>query len=258
MILIRKNGPSNGATALRNALREAGATALFTMRNSFSREPRLVINWGDMDDPEMHSRGRLINRRANRRVAGNKISAFAALTAAGIPVPKHFTSSESALAWRGSLPSNRRPILLARTTATGSGGEGITVVRHGDLLPDALFYSEYIRKDAEFRVHVINGEAVAVQQKRAVRGFGHNEDQMLIRNHDNGWVFSVENVDDADGRVAELGKAAATALGLDLSAVDIIRSRSGELYVLEANTKPGLESPTVLAAYVTALRSVEP
>lgn len=258
MILIRKTGPSNGASALRDALRSAGSEALFTNLNSFTRTPRLVINWGDMDDPFMHHGGRLINRRANRRVAGNKISAFAALVAAGIPVPKHFTSTEAAVEWRGSQPGNRRPIILARSTATGSGGEGITVIRHGEVVPPAMFYSEYIRKDAEFRVHVINGQAVAVQQKRAVRGVGHNSDQLLIRNHDNGWVFSVGDVDDTDGAVADLGVRAAAALGLDLAAVDIIRSRSGELFVLEANTKPGLESPTVLEAYVAALRSIEP
>lgn len=258
MILIRKSGPSNGAVALRNALRDAGSTAMFTGRDSFTRSPRLVINWGDMDDPTMHYDGRLINRRANRRVASNKISAFAALMAAGVRVPQHFTSRDAAVEWRGRLPGNFRPIILARSTATGSGGEGITVVRHGDTIPEALFYSEYIRKATEFRVHVINGRAVAVQQKRAVRGYEHTADQRLIRNHDNGWVFAVGDVEDLDGSVAALGVRATAALGLDLAAVDIIRSLSGDLFVLEANTKPGLESPTVLEAYVSALRSIEP
>lgn len=258
MILIRKNRPSDGALALRDALRAAGRQALFSTRNTFSAPRRLIVNWGDMDDAVAHPTSLVLNSRASRRVAANKISAFVALEAAGVPVPRHFTSYNKAVEWRNAQPGNRRQIMLARHTATGSGGEGIQVVRQGEPLPEgAPLYTEYVRKVAEYRVHVMTGEAIAIQQKRAVRSYTHTEDQLLIRNHGNGWVFSVENVDSHAEAAKELAIKATRALGLDFAAVDLIRRQSGELMVLEANTKPGLESPTVLAAYVEALSRLE-
>lgn len=258
MFLIRKTGPSNGAVALRDALRAAEESALFSERTSFTRNPRVVINWGDVEDAEMHPRGVLLNKRSNRRVATNKLASFAVLTASNVPVPRHFTTQQAALEWRSGVPANRRPILLARTTATGSGGEGITVVRANEPIPQALFYSEYIRKTAEYRVHVVRGQAIAIQQKRAVAGVERNEDQMLIRNHGNGWAFAVHNVDSHSETVMEVAVNATNALGLDFAAVDLVRTAAGAVYVLEANTKPGLESETVLGAYVRALVALKP
>lgn len=258
MILIRKNGPSDGASALRDALREAGREALFSTRAVFSAPRRLIINWGDMEDATAHPGSLVLNPRSNRRVAANKITAFAALAAADVPIPQHFTTFDSALAWRNAQPSNRRQIMLARHTATGSGGEGIQVVRQGEPLPaGAPLYTEYVRKVAEYRVHVVWGEAIAVQQKRAVRGHDHTADQLLIRNHGNGWVFSVDNVDSYAEEVKALAVKATAALGLDFAAIDLIRRSSGGLMVLEANTKPGLESPTVLSAYVNKFGQLE-
>lgn len=258
MILIRKNGPSNGASALREALRGAGRQVLFSTRSIFHTPRRLIVNWGDMEDAAAHPTSLVLNTRASRRVAANKITAFAALAAADVSIPKHFTTLDSATAWRNAQPSNRRQIMLARHTVNGSGGEGIQVVRQGEPLPaGAPLYTEYVRKLAEYRVHVMKGEAIAVQQKRAVRGHDHTEDQLLIRNHGNGWVFSVENVDSYAEQAKELAVKATAALGLDFAAIDLIRRSSGELMVLEANTKPGLESPTVLAAYVNKLSQLE-
>ena len=258
MIIIRKTGPSEGAIALRNALRSAGHDVRLSTRDSFMVHPRLVINWGDMPDPAMHPGGRLINKRANRNVAANKLAAYAAFTAAGVNVPKHFMSADSVMAWRAEQQAASRPIILARSTATGSGGQGITVVRYNEPVPEALYYTEYKRKIAEYRVHVIAGKAVAVQQKRAMDGRDFSTDARLIRNHENGWVFAVGNLDAYKDQVAAVGVHAAAALGLDLAAVDIIRNSSGDIFVLEANTKPGLESPTVLAAYTSAIAEMIP
>lgn len=54
-----------------------------------------------------------------------------------------------------------------------------------------------------------------------------------------------------------LALRAMAAHRLDSGAVDIVKqTRTGDLYVLEVNTCPGLSSPTVLEAYVNRIVSV--
>lgn len=257
MFLIRKTGPSDGASALRQALLDAGQRCLFTEKSTFNK-PHLIINWGGEADP-VGSSIRVLNNQASRRVAMNKIAAFTVLEAAGVSIPKFFTTAGEAAEYRASLRASSNPIILARRTATGQGGEGITIVRMGQDLPtNCQLYTQYIRKYAEYRVHVVNGEAIAVQQKRVREGAEMDDDQRLIRNAANGWVFCTVSVDDYAEQAKALAINAARALSLDIAAIDIIRGRDNNLYVLEANTKPGLESPTVLAAYVTALIPLHP
>lgn len=255
-IIIRREHASNGASALVQAINDAGGSALLSRRDTFQRQ-HLILNWGGQDDPVLTRGGTILNKQSNRRVSANKLMAFAALQTAGVPVPLYWTDKEEAIRWRNAQTAGNNPIVLARSTATGSGGVGITVCRRGDDIPTSQFYCQYIRKTSEFRAHIIGGECVAVQQKRAVDGRNHTTDELLIRNHDNGWVFAVNNVDPQQAAdVGALGVRAAFALGLDFAAVDIIRARSGELFVLEANTKPGLESPTVLSAYANRLMAM--
>lgn len=160
--------------------------------------------------------------------------------------------------WTDKQQVVRTGIVLARTNVRGSGGDGIVVVREGDQLPDAPLYTAYIRKDAEYRLHVVCGKVVAVQQKRRESEAEQTADQKLIRNHGNGWVFAVNKVvfrDDNQRKACEdASVSAVAALGLDFGAVDlVVAAKTGSPYVLEINTAPGIESPTILEAYRSAI-----
>ncbi len=191
---------------------------------------------------------RIFNKPSAVRKAVNKATAFTAWLAAGVPVPKFWLDSNSVV--RGE-----RDIILVRTKLSASCGEGIIVVRPGEVLPTGHhLYVKYVSKLHEYRIHVVLGEAVLVQQKRKREGFEQDDNQSLIRNYDNGWVFAVNNVTWQDSATETKTKAAAikavAALGLDFGAVDIIvGKRDGLPYVLEVNTAPGIESPTLLDAY---------
>jgi glutathione synthase/RimK-type ligase-like ATP-grasp enzyme len=191
---------------------------------------------------------RVLNRPEGVALATDKIGCFRRLAEVGVPVPPFWTTKEEV---------DRKGIVLARTKVRGSGGEGIVVVRDGDTLPDAPLYTGYIRKDAEYRIHVALGKVIAVQQKRRDSEAEQTPDQKLIRNHDNGWVFAVNNVvfrDDKQRQACEHASINAVAgLGLDFGAVDLVVARkTGQPYVLEVNTAPGIESPTILEAYRAA------
>jgi D-alanine-D-alanine ligase-like ATP-grasp enzyme len=109
---------------------------------------------------------------------------------------------------------------------------------------------------------VLGGVAAVVQQKLRRSGQAQQDkDSLLIRSYDNGWVFAIDSITYASSEIEEQVKqqaiAAVKALGLDFGAVDVIVNKKGtKAYVLEVNTAPGIESPTVLAAYVAYIRGV--
>jgi glutathione synthase/RimK-type ligase-like ATP-grasp enzyme len=72
----------------------------------------------------------------------------------------------------------------------------------------------------------------------------------LIRSWDNGWKISYTGVTQD---VRDIAHSAVAALELDFGAVDIGRTRSGDVIVLEVNRAPGVEGST-LDAYVKAIQ----
>ena len=147
----------------------------------------------------------------------------------------------------------RDGIYLARTKVTGSGGDGIVVVRPKDEVPPAPLYVKYIPKREEYRVHVAFGKVIFAQQKRRVIEREQTKDEKLIRNHANGWVFCPVDVESLTEDMKDVALAACASLGLDFGALDIIVGRDdGLAYCLECNSAPGLSSPGLIEAYSKA------
>ena len=199
---------------------------------------------------------RILNKPAAIRNAVNKATAFTKWKEAGnVPIPKFWLDSNSVT--RGA-----NDIILVRSQLSASCGDGIIVVRPGEPIPSGQgLYVKYVSKVHEYRVHVINGQPVLIQQKRKREGAEQTSDQALVRNYDNGWVFAVNNVTFLSPSVKSDVEAAAikavAALGLDFGAVDIVvGKRDSQPYVLEVNTAPGIESPTLLEAYRVAFSNI--
>lgn len=243
---------SNGAKTLKQAL---GVMAMVVRSNPIPRQYTSVINWGNSTDLSFN--GRVFNPPTAVARAANKLTAFTAMQAAGVPIPEFSTTVPER--------TTKTVIWLARTSLTGSSGEGIVVVRPEDEFPRAPLYVRYIRKDVEYRIHVAFGQAIFLQQKKRRMEGEQTEDQKLIRNYDNGWVFcpitdeDVEGTPMADKLVAARAAAvnAVAACGLDFGAVDLVLDRNNNHapMVLEINTAPGLSSPGLIQAYADAFRS---
>lgn len=244
-VIIRRTSPSDGARNLKNKLVELGARCLLS-DDGRARRRALLINWGSTQIAEPN----VINKPISVAIARNKVSTFRALAEAGFTaIPKFWTNREEAERERG------KAIILERHTVTGESGAGIVVKRQGEALSPAPLYVQYIRKNREFRVHVFAGQAIAVQQKRRESDTEQTNDQKLIRNRANGWVFCVNDVQEP-ASLRELAVAACNHLMLDFGAVDMVEDKHGNVFVLEINTKPGIESPTVLEAYANRIMEI--
>lgn len=244
-ILVRPpTRPSDGARTLRDAL---GDAARLSRRDPIPRQYRTVINWGNSTQPGGNLVGRMLNRPEAIRGAVNKLSAFRKLQEAGVPVPEFSTEK----------PTLRKgDIWLARTSLTGSGGEGILPLRAGDTVPDAPLYVRYIPKKLEYRVHVVNGAAIFAQLKKRRSDAEQTKDQKLIRNYDNGWVFCPAPLDEVSQEVKDVAIRAVAGLGLDFGAVDLVVANGNNSPVaLEVNSAPGLASPRLIQAYADAFRA---
>lgn len=243
-ILVR---PPQRASGSAHTIREALGDEVCRL-SRLDRVPnqyKYVINWGNSSrDLLTSSRVVVLNKPDQVGTAINKVESFNVWSASNIPVPA-FTADSTSL--------DRSHIWLARTVLTGSGGAGIMVVRPEDVVPDAPLYVQYIKKAEEYRVHVAFGSAVFVQRKLRVSNNEQTKDEKLIRNYNNGWVFSPVLVEEASEEIKRVAISAVVSLGLDFGAVDIVISNDERLpYVLECNTAPGISSPGLIQAYKQA------
>lgn len=188
-----------------------------------------VINWGASECPFP-----CLNRPEATRIAGNKLTAFRVLQQRGVPIPR-FAERTDGVTWEGAT--------VVRHLLRGHSGEGIEMVEHGQELPRAPLYVEYIKKQQEYRLHVFKGTIIASQRK--ARDRDNPNPNWQVRNHKNGFIFVREGVNPPECvRTAAVG--AVEALGLDFGAADVVfNERANAAFVLEVNCAPGLEGQTI-------------
>ena len=189
-----------------------------------------------------------LNRPQNVATAANKLKTFQQLSAHNVSVPDWTTDKTVAEQWI----SNGHKV-FCRTTLTGHSGNGIIISTTVDELVDAPLYTKSVNKDKEYRVHVFNNKVIDYQQKKRKLNYD-GPSTSGIRNHSNGWIYARNDIV-LDERISTQALAAVSALGLDFGAVDICLSNSGNVFVFEVNTAPGLEG-TTLTKYTEAVHEM--
>ena len=223
-IRIQQYKPSASAKELATYL---GIKRIKIRNSRFRPRPTdIILNWGNVNP--VHN-AIYLNPISSVVIAANKLKTFQALQEASIPVPTFTTSLPTAGKW------------VARTTLTGHSGQGIVVAEAEDL-PQAPLYVEYIKKDAEFRIIVVNGKVVDAKQKRKKLDW-EAERIPYVWNIDNGYVYAREGIE-MTPELEQLAINTAQALDLAYTALDIIR-KDDQYYVLEANTAFGVGGSTV-------------
>lgn len=243
LIIYPSKMGSNGARQLRRAFN----TKMVYPDGHYKPRPNdVVVNWGASEVPNWVA-PTIVNHWLPVSKAINKFTTFKLLEARGVSTLWNTDNTQVAL---DCLAAGN--IVFARKTVVGTRGVGIMVMKTPADIVDAPLYTKFERKCKEYRVHVAFGQVIDFQQKK--RRNGEDADS-FIRNHDNGWIFARENVILPEG-MGDVCIAAIKALGLDFGAVDILHNpKTGECFVLEINTAPGLEG-TTLERYVGAFKSL--
>jgi glutathione synthase/RimK-type ligase-like ATP-grasp enzyme len=247
MIYLLKNKKSKSARSLAKAL---GVKCITLDKLHKVKNNDTVINWGvssNDEDTDFYT----INSLGNVSNASCKLETFRLLSANGISIPPYMTHMDTV---KDYLREGQWKKVVCRTKLRSYGGRGIVIARTDEEVVEAPLYTKYIKKDNEFRVHVIHGSVRLTQVKlklspESLEERGITEVNNLIRNLDNGWVFSSDVAERLDdnllSEIRTLAINTAEILGLNFCAVDIILSKKGKLYVLEANTAPGLSDITL-------------
>ena len=250
--------PYNQGSASAKALSEAlGIKRIKHDGKPLNLRGAAIINWGASGlKRELKNVGKIFNPPEAIRKASNKLTTLTILKEAGVSVPEFTTDVGEALLWVRDGQT-----AVARTVLNGHSGEGIELLPNGD--PDwhpevdwveAPLYTKYVKKVDEFRIHVFQGKVIFQQRKARKKDVPDEEVNWKIRNHGNGFIFAHQGVDVALGGV-NAAVAAVQALGLDFGAVDLIRTKDNQFYVLEVNTACGMEGET-LNRYKEAFENV--
>lgn len=249
---------SMGASKLAEGLRGAGLRCfkVFPDRRYRPRSTHTIINWGNSTYPAW-MRGHLdkvLNKPQSVGQSSNKLTSFRAMKEVGVTIPEFTTDPEEARGWI----FNDKATVVSRYKLQGHSGAGIEVDDNYDRFISkqrAPLYVKYIKKTAEYRVHVLNGEVIDIQMKRKKREIANEDVDYKVRNHANGWVYCRDNLNPDESVIRE-SLLAMAALDLDFGAVDIIWNQHYERsYVLEVNCAPGLEG-TTLTKYVNAFKQL--
>lgn len=213
----------------------------------------LIINWGSSKPIEVEVP--TINKPSSVGIAANKLLTYQQLS---------HTCPDLLIPWWTSIDTiEYKGRIVARTKLTGSCGDGIITFKKGDIVqPEARFYTKYIKNRVEFRVHcgvISNTFDYFIQRKRRLtteelEARGIYDRDLRIRNVSNGYIYS-SNLDidtELESKIALASQRVLTNLSLDFGAVDVLYdTNKSEVYVLEVNTAPGIESELSRNFYVT-------
>ena len=202
----------------------------------------LVINWGSSKENKELEKCTVLNTPEVVAKATNKLSFFEAVKDK-VNIPEFTTDKELVKKW-----INDGHCVLSREKLSGHSGDGIIILDCVETMDNydlgkGKVFVKYIPKKTEYRVHVVQGKVIDVQQKVK------KKDAMIvewkIRSHKNGFIFQRENIS-PHGDVLNQAIAAIKEIGLDFGAVDVIwNNHRKKAYVLEINSAPGLEGSSV-------------
>lgn len=214
----------------------------------------VLINWGrSTDHIAFHGAAKVLNTPEAVSNASHKVRTFVAMKEAedrgeAIKMPKNTTAADVALQWMADGTD-----VVVRNVVQGHSGAGIEIIsaaqyanyaRGDGVFPRAPLYTAYVRKSEEFRIHVMNGEAFFVQRKARKMDVPDDQVNWQVRNLDGGFIYA--NVDvEVDEVAKQYAITAVRALGLDFGAVDVIKTKRGNFFVLEVNTACGLAGTTL-------------
>jgi len=204
------------------------------------KQTELCLNWGSQGIPERKKhllrfrRIKYLNHPDVLSKTRDKLYALQRMKSYDVSVPK-FTED--------SLSASELGFPIIGRTRFHQGGSGFRFIQNQEELrrdTRSEYWIKFQESKMEYRVHVFLGEVFRIQRKREKEGQTVNHH---CRSHNNGWYFSLCDLDRVHPSVKEESIKAVKALRYDFGAVDVIRNPdTDETFVLEVNSSPGLDS----------------
>ncbi len=198
---------------------------------------KIVVRWGNtiqvnLDNSIVYNKAEAITKACNKKVSREVFEAN------GLNCPKlipHIKNQNMMIA-KELFPIIARP-------AKHSKGKNFIILKdlasvknHMDNHPD-WYYSAFVDKKQEFRLHVAHGKILNYLEKPNP-GAG----KIAWNLAQNGEAFENVKWDDYNTEICKLAIKAVSTLGLDFGAVDIMLTKDGKASLLEVNTAGTLAS----------------
>ena len=223
----------------------------------------VVLNWGDGrlgDKIKINEDHILLNHPSDVATAIDKVKTLQILAAHGVKVPEYTTDIKVAKEWRAAGFT-----VVARKSITGKDGEGVHVIKPGQLFPNGCkLFTKFIGGDTEeYRVTVFNDaddsiRTLAVQKRVRVTKMENGSapppiEPEPIRVTSKGYGFELVINDLIPKGLRPAARAALEASNLTVAGIDIIYNpATKDFVVLEVNTAPAL-TPYVAERLAEAL-----
>ena len=226
---------NNGSKSAKTLAEVLGLKLMNKTRKS-AFKGKLIINWGSSDTTltERYPEATIFNNPREVKRMANKAEFFKWATEAAICIPGNTTDRAVAREWF----TKKGAVVVCRTVLNGHSGEGIVLANNEEELIEAPLYTLYSPKTFEFRI----------QQKRRKLDVGNDDVNWQIRNHQNGFIYSNQDIDKVIKEAMNLGlrrDIEAIEQQLTFGAVDVVVKKDGTYSILEVNTACGMEGETV-------------
>lgn len=171
------------------------------------------------------------NNSASIKMASDKYNSRLLFKSNGIPIPNTYSCIEVHQE-DIKFPIIRRPIKHSKSKdfTVINSREELNNFTQQDVEIGGFYYSEFIDKVREIRVHVAHGKIITIVEKRPP----------INKQYSWGMVDNFDNIKWGQWRkdIVESSISSVKTLGLTFGAVDVIIDKSGNYYILEVNTAP--------------------
>lgn len=198
---------------------------------------KIVLRWGNTIPVQLQ--GSIVYNKAEAiQKATNKKLAREIWMQKNINCPKLITNNEEA-----QIALNKTKIIIARPYVHAKGKNFIILKNLQEFIdfqianPQNWYYSEFIDKVKEYRVHVGHGRILNYLEKPKPDNGNIAWNRAL-----NAEAFENVKWNDYNNNVCKVAIQSGKELGLDFYGADIIVDKEGNAFVLEINTSPTLAS----------------
>lgn len=212
-----------------------------TLNNVFDGSDSIIVRWGTRENITTNDKSIVYNKsNAIQNATDKKLSRELFIknnvSCPVLVIPQNFQEEY--------LP------IIARPFEHSKGKNFIVLKTKNEFLNhydnNKYYYSNFINKDREFRVHVGHNKVLALMEKNKPNN-GNIAWNRAINDEDPFTYVNWDKINQENLKIVlDEAISAVNALGLDMGGVDVMY-KDGKAYVLEVNTAPTLNSSPYVA-----------